>query len=149
MIELRSVTQDDVATVTKMVGSLLLELHDGEPGSDDRVCSVAEVLRETGRSFGFLAYERDRPVGILMMTEGVAIFAGGVYGQITELFVERDVRSQGVASILVQRAAEYGRERGWKRLDVGAPHQPQWSRTLNFYRSEGFVEVGPRLRMDL
>jgi hypothetical protein len=54
-----------------------------------------------------------------------------------------------LAAALVREAARFGKERGWKRLDVGAPGQPRWSRTLAFYLSAGFVEVGPRLRLDL
>lgn len=29
---------------------------------------------------------------------------------------------------------------------VGAPHQPEWARTLSFCLRNGFDEVGPRLR---
>jgi hypothetical protein len=54
-----------------------------------------------------------------------------------------------MAAALVHEATKFGKERGWKRLDVGAPGQPSWARTLAFYLSAGFVEVGPRLRLDL
>jgi GNAT superfamily N-acetyltransferase len=76
----------------------------------------------------------------------MAIYAGGRFGEITELYVSPAHRSKGIAPILITAATSIGRQKGWKRLEVGAPDQPAWSRTLSFYLREGFEEVGPRLR---
>lgn len=148
-LAIRRIAIDDAVAVAHLVGSLFEELHDGEPVPEYRLGSVETVLRDTARSFGFVACDDERPIGIVLLTEGVAIFAGGVFGQITELYVAPQYRSRGVASQLLRAVRSLGRERGWKRMDVGAPHQPRWSRSLHFYESEGFVEVGPRLRFDL
>lgn len=145
----RRVLYEDAAAVTRLVGALYAELHEGEAVPGYRLESVETVLRDSDRSFGFVAVDGGHATGILMLTEGVAVFAGGAFGQITELYVTPQYRSRGVASLLVRRATEFGRKRGWKRMDVGAPHQPRWSRSLHFYECEGFVEVGPRLRLDL
>ncbi|MFP3550797.1 GNAT family N-acetyltransferase [Paraburkholderia sp. SIMBA_049] len=147
--EVRRVTRADAVAVTNLVGALFAELRDGEAAPEYRLESVEAVLRDSERSFGFVAVDDQQAVGVLLLTEGVAIFAGGVFGQIAELYVEPNHRSRGIASLLVQEAKEFGRGRGWKRMDVGAPHQPRWSRSLHFYESEGFIEVGPRLRLDL
>ncbi|MFM0045628.1 GNAT family N-acetyltransferase [Paraburkholderia sediminicola] len=149
MIELRRSTPDDVAAVGRLVECLFAELNDGQAGPAYQTSSVERVLQDTERSFGYLAFDDQDPVGILLMTDGVAIFAGGAFGQITELYVTPEFRSKGIAAMLMHQAADFGRSRGWRRLDVGAPHQPRWHRTLGFYLSEGFVEVGPRLRLDL
>lgn len=146
---IRRVTADDVNEVTRLLGALYAELHEREAFPDYRLSSVEDVLRDSERTFGFVAHAGDQLMGVLMLTEGVAVYAGGVFGQITELYVEPEYRSQGIASLLVRRATQFGRERGWKRLDVGAPHQPRWNRSLRFYESEGFFEVGPRLKLDL
>lgn len=148
-LQVRRITVEDSQVVSNMAGALYAELRDENAVPGYRLDSVETVLRDNERSFGLVATSDERAVGLLMLTEGVAIFAGGAFGQITELYVKPEHRSRGIASLLVQRAAEFGRERGWKRMDVGAPHQPRWSRSLDFYRSEGFVEVGPRLRLDL
>ena len=50
---------------------------------------------------------------------------------------------------LIEEAARIARSQGWRRLEVGAPDQPSWRRTLNFYVREGFVEVGPCLKLIL
>ena len=82
----------------------------------------------------------------VMLNECAAIYANGLFGEITELYVEPANRSCGVAPSLISAAVDLGRRKGWTRLEVGAPDQPRWSRTLAFYLEEGFVEVGPRLK---
>jgi len=82
----------------------------------------------------------------MTLNECAAIYAGGKFGEISELYVRPDMRSQGVAQQLLDHAQQEARARGWKRIEVGAPSQPDWHRTLNFYLRNGFDEVGPRLR---
>ena len=149
LTRIRPVEPTDTRSVARLVDELLVELHNGELQPADRVTIAEAVLNQTGRNFGYLALEGDSPVGVLLMTEGMAIYADGAFGQITELYVQPQCRSGGVAAALVHEAARFGKERGWKRLDVGAPDQHRWARTLAFYLSAGFVEVGPRLRLDL
>lgn len=84
-----------------------------------------------------------------MLAESVAIYAGGMFGVITELYVMPEWRSAGVARKLIDAGIALGRERRWDRLEVGAPHQPAWERTLNFYLRAGFTIVGPRLQFRL
>jgi GNAT superfamily N-acetyltransferase len=56
-------------------------------------------------------------------------------------------RSAGVAKLLVDATTALGRERSWSRVEVGAPPQPAWERSLKFYLRNGFIEVGPRLQL--
>lgn len=84
-----------------------------------------------------------------MLNECAAIYAGGVFGEISELYVAPELRSRGIAGALIQEAIDLARTRKWNRLEVGAPNQPEWKRTFDFYVREGFNEVGPRLRKTL
>ena len=81
-----------------------------------------------------------------MLNECAAIYAGGRFGEITELYVVPEARSTGVAAALVAAAVRVAGDKGWRRLEVGAPAQPAWARTLAFYERQGFAPVGPRLR---
>lgn len=54
-----------------------------------------------------------------------------------------------VAQQLLAAAQVFGRQRGWKHLELGAPALPKWERTVAFYRSNGFFEIGPRLIIGL
>ena len=99
------------------------------------------------RVVAVLALIDDVPVGLMTLNECMAIYAGGLFGEISELYIEPEKRSQGIAPHLLSFGLDEGRARGWKRIEVGAPSQPTWQRTLAFYLSNGFEEVGPRLRV--
>jgi GNAT superfamily N-acetyltransferase len=149
MTVVRRVTIDDAAVVCTFVNDLLTELLGDLLGVTHSLPEVMQVISQTDRVFGFLAISETKPVGICMLTENVAIFSGGRFGMLTELYVEPKVRSQKVAAQLLEVASDFGRAKGWGSLEVGAPPQPRWARSLNFYRRAGFVEVGPRLRLRL
>lgn len=73
----------------------------------------------------------------------------GIFGEISELYVALKLRSRGIAGALIQEAIDLARTRNWNRLKVGAPNQPEWKRTFDFYVRTGFDEVGPRLHKTL
>ena len=77
-------------------------------------------------------------VGVLTLNECSAIYACGNFGEISELYVDASHRSSGVGAKLIEAAKEFGILRGWSEIEVGAPHQPKWQRTVNFYMSQGF-----------
>ena len=94
-----------------------------------------------------LARDADRAVGVMVLNDCSAICAGGRFGEICELYVGPDDRSAGLGRHLIEAAVDYARKAGWTRLEVGAPEQPRWQRTTDFYRANGFTLVGPRLRL--
>ncbi|WP_164661739.1 GNAT family N-acetyltransferase [Tropicibacter sp. Alg240-R139] len=141
----REARPDETPVVARLVAKLLSEL-DGASVDPISVALSAEAVLGLPAVTAFLAVAGDEAVGVLVLNECAAIYAGGLFGEISELYVDPDWRSTGVASLLVQAARTLGQERGWKRLEVGAPPQPDWARTLGFYQREGFEEVGPRLR---
>ena len=96
-----------------------------------------------------LARDADRVVGVMVLNDCSAICAGGRFSEITELYITSESRSHGVAARLLECAMRDAKARGWHRLEVGAPAQPAWARTLQFYLCNGFKEVGPRLRRRL
>ena len=138
-----------VETISTFVAALLDELSSGRgPTAEDLRATAKRLLEEEG-VFGLLALSDGQPCGVLMLNECAAIYAGGRFGEITELYVTPDERSHGVAPALLDAARDVARERGWSRFEVGAPDQPTWARTLAFYQREGFEEVGPRLKLML
>lgn len=85
-------------------------------------------------------------MGVLTLTDHFAIYAGGRYGVIDELYVAPGHRSAGVGGMLLEAAKTLGREKAWRRLDVTAPAGEAWERTVRFYEARGFVFTGPKLR---
>ncbi|WP_072390961.1 GNAT family N-acetyltransferase [Hyphomicrobium sp. CS1BSMeth3] len=148
-IVLRRLTEADAELAARMVHALLAELS---PEARTERVALEQAARDVlamDTAFGLLASSEDTPVGLMMLNESATIYAGGRIGTITELYVVPDYRSKRVAPELMQAAIALGRDRGWGRLEVGAPKQPAWERTLAFYQREGFVEVGPRLKKSI
>lgn len=145
-ISVRLAQGEDAATVASLVHSLLDELSGGKaPGAKEVAERAATVLSGTG-VVAVIACSGDEPIGVMTLYECAAIYAGGKFGVISELYVRPEMRSKGVAEQLLDHAQQEALARGWKRIEVGAPRQPDWHRTLNFYLRNGFEEVGPRLR---
>ncbi len=142
-------TEEHADVVAMLLHDLLNELADGNGPTFSELQEAAERLLGEGLVVGLIAMSKDDPIGILMLNECAAIYAGGRFGEITELYITPRQRSCGIASMLLTEAKEIARERGWGRLEVGAPAQPAWTRTLSFYLREGFEEVGPRLRFKI
>ncbi|MEZ5359925.1 MAG: GNAT family N-acetyltransferase [Candidatus Zixiibacteriota bacterium] len=142
-------TLNDSPIVLEFVKKLLIELavrpEEETLGDTDKILSD---WKEAGNRFtAFAAYDGDKVVGVITLVENFAIYAGGWYGIINELYIEPDYRSKGVGKTLLETVNEYGRRRGWKRIDVTAPPGEAWERTVNFYKREGFVFTGPKLKV--
>ena len=144
---IRQAEAADISVISDFVQCLLDELSGSKaPGDSKTLEPIARDLLRSGDVVGLLAFWGGAPIGVMMLNPCAAIYAGGRFGEITELFVLPEWRSKGVAAELLKAAIALGVERGWKRLEVGAPNQPEWSRTFKFYCDNGFDEVGPRLR---
>lgn len=148
---IKQLTIDESALVLEFVKKLLLELAvrpEGKTlGDTDKIISD---WRQAGDRFtAFAAYDGDTVIGVITLVENFAIYAGGWYGIINELYIEPDNRSKGIGKELLETVKDYGRNRGWKRIDVTAPPGDTWERTVNFYKREGFVFAGPKLKIKL
>jgi GNAT superfamily N-acetyltransferase len=139
----------DAPHVGRFVDALLVELSAPPSRYGERLSTANRLLTLRDRVFGFLAFEREEPIGVIMISESASIYAGEMFGVITELYVVPEQRSTGVAKMLINAAAALGRDRSWSRIEVGAPPQPTWARSLRFYLRTGFAEVGPRLQLML
>ena len=145
--------QSDAVTIGSLVFELLQELYPelGSRYKQENLIGISrQLLKENSGVWAFLAStETGERVGILTLNECAAIYAGGYFGEITELYVIPEHRSSNVGAALVDAAAEFGRKRGWTSIEVGAPDVPRWEKTLAFYTRYGFKEVGPRLDLTL
>ncbi|MGE3153287.1 MAG: N-acetyltransferase family protein [Nitrospiraceae bacterium] len=145
---------DDAVVLARMVGELLGEISAavGSRQFDFQEQETAARAREwlaEEKYWVFLAWERhDRMpecvCGFIALTEIHALYAGGAFGTIPELFVYPAHRSSGVGSALLARAKQWGRSRRWARLEVTTPPLPQFDRTVLFYERQGFSLSGGR-----
>lgn len=149
MVSIRQAGVGDAETVALLVSRLLSTLRGAAVDPGPYEDTARTWLSRPERFVTFLAEKGPEggrgAVAVLCLATSVSIYAGGAFGVITELYVEPEQRSTGIGVRLLQRACEFGRERGWDRVEVGAPNAVTWERTVSFYRRNGFNEIGPRL----
>ena len=149
-IEMLGIDQAD--TALEWVGKLLDEL--GAEGQElgaldrDRILDAWKMNADRVHVFSARS-ESNGIVGVLTLSENFAIYTNGHYGLINELLVSPDHRSSGIGARLIEAVKEMGRSRGWTRIEVGTPVEERWLRTRQFYRRQGFVFAGPKLKFRL
>lgn len=132
-------------TVAAMLEGLFQDVeHDLKA---DEIAERFEEIDSDERHSTVLAYdeENDEYVGLITVTESLALYAGGRIGVINELYVEPDYRSEGVGKMLLDAVKDLARERGWVRLELTTPGD-EFEKTLRFYQREGFMRIGPRFK---
>jgi GNAT superfamily N-acetyltransferase len=148
-IEIEQATPADAPEVSLLVKALLEEIM-AKTGAPHFKIDLEQMVE---RCRGFLAGEAytifkaisaGQIAGVITLSECRALYTEGVFGIIPELYVAPAFRSEGVGERLLQAAQGYGRERGWKRLEVTTPPLPEFDRTLRFYEKHGFSITGGR-----
>lgn len=141
----------DAPAVAVMAGELLAEIGaaiGGASAFDFDLPTASATLANfvaQEKSFVFVARgDGSTDLGFLALYESHAVYAGGVFGTISELYVRPAARSQGVGRGLIDAAQAFAHTRGWKRLEVTTPPLPAFERTLDFYRGLGFEISGGR-----
>jgi len=140
---------EEFETVGILVHRLLIELFPDEDEFRDQekyISAACQLLQAGDNVWALVAKtENGEMVGVLTLNQCAAIYACGNFGEICELYVDNSERSSGVGAKLIDAAREFAQQKSWLELEVGAPAQPDWKRTLEFYISQGFEYVGPRL----
>jgi GNAT superfamily N-acetyltransferase len=148
-MNIRSATTEDVPRIAEMTGELLAEIMEaiGVQVFNFDLSATVRRLHDfiaQEKYFVFAAWDDGAPVGFIALYESYALYAEGAFGTIPELYVRPAYRSTHIGQQLVQRAKEFGRSRGWTRLEVTTPPLPQFDRTLAFYEREDFAITGGR-----
>jgi GNAT superfamily N-acetyltransferase len=149
-MKIRKAAASDAQAVVGLVLALLDELSGSEPSaySAGDLSTLAATLLETKDLSAVLAERNGEPIGVVVLNGCASLYAGR-FGEITEMYVKPNFRSSNVGEALLAAAADVARERSWSRLEVGTPELPEWSRTLAFYKRNGFIETGVRLKLPL
>ena len=148
-------TPEDATAVSILIKALLEEIitKTGAAHFNIDLEQMTERCRrflEAGSYIVFKAILAGELAGVIALTEGHALYTEGAFGIITELYVAPAFRSRGVGEQLLHTAEGYGRERGWKRLEVTTPPLPEFERTIRFYEEQGFaVTGGKKLKISL
>jgi len=148
-MEIHNSSQSDVAVIRQFLADLYLELGEEQESlaflTDELILSMVN----DGGTQIFLIKNNEKNIGVLTLTESQAIYAGGKYGVIDEMYVVPEYRSMKAGEMLVSKAKEIARAKKWLRIDVTAPTEERWKRTVAFYEKCGFVFTGPKLKFQL
>lgn len=139
----------DYVIVLHLLTALYSEL--GEEAESLKFLSedFLDKILQSGRTEVFLIKDEDSTIGVFTLTESHAIYAGGKYGVMDEMFIELSCRSKGVGRQVIEFSRELAKESKWKRIDVTAPTEERWERTSRFYEKNGFVFTGPKYKLRL
>jgi GNAT superfamily N-acetyltransferase len=146
----RITDSNDSEIVVDMVVNLLTELRGALVEKEAYLQASKKLLSENKQYTVFLAYTAScEYLGFISVFESSSIRTFGEYGVIQELFVYPEYRSFQIGRGLLSMVKNFAIDKGWKRLEVGAPNSEKWGRSVAFYLREGFSEVGPRLKLSI
>lgn len=149
-MDIHQATIEHTRHVATLVECLLLEL---EPEATNEIqamdlLSITKTLISQNKIQAFLAMDSaDKPIGVITLHECAAIYAGGIFGEISEFYVVPEHRVSGIGKGLMNAAVTYGGQQGWKRIEVGIPEPKLFQHTHTFYVNRGFIKTGLRLRL--
>ncbi len=149
---IRTATPADYDAVGALTWDLLYELSPewtAEHSKESFVETSNSLLSEGNNFWALVAESNDEIIATLNINQCAAIYAGGVFGEITELYIKPEFRSQGIGVRLIESAKEFSSDKGWSILEVGAPSPEEWQRTIDFYIKNGFSMIGPRLEISI
>jgi GNAT superfamily N-acetyltransferase len=151
MVTIRKASSGDFDVVIKFSKQLFAEVGHPFPFSEnDNAISFFKNLLKDEDYVVFLSFDSQNSVcGMITLSEALSIYAGGNFGVIREFYVIPEMRSSGIGKALLSAAKEFGQSKGWTRIEVTPPHKDKWTRTYNFYQREGFIEIGPRLKLEI
>lgn len=148
MIQIKKSTLNDYENVEYLFKRLINEIIVKTTG-DQSLFSLTDTKKaikqglEQGIFSVFMAItDGGQTVGFISMCESFSLYADGRFGIIQELYVLEDYRSMNVGGKLLKFAVDYGQEKDWKRLEVCTPPIPEFERTLEFYKKNGFSITG-------
>ena len=65
------------------------------------------------------------------------------------MYIKPDFRSNKIGARMIEVLIGIGTEKKWKRIDVTAPTEERWKRTVTFYENSGFSFTGPKMKLIL
>lgn len=156
-LETLPIRSNEYGILSVLVGELLQEIMDksgvkafqfDREETERRANDL--ISREKYWVFIAKATKLDEVVGFVSLYESYALYAGGAFGTIPELYVKKAWRSQGVGLQLLEAVTQFAKSKQWARIEVTTPPLPEFDRTLAFYQRNGFqITGGRKLKLDL
>lgn len=88
-------------------------------------------------------------VGFICCVESNALYARGIFGVINELYIIPEFRSKKIGQKLINFLIDLGKIKNWSRLELDTPEVEKSAKTINFYKKEGFLPIGFRMKKNI
>ena len=138
---------DDPAHQAAMVSLLNMYAADPMGGAaplpDSVRATLIAGLQDQPHALVLLAYDRERPVGLLIGFEGFSTFQARRLLNIHDIAVDPGWRGRGIGRLLMQQAEAVARERGYGQVTLEVREDNPVAQAL--YQAEGFRECEPRM----
>ncbi len=147
-VTISQASASDAQDVARLVSALLLELEPEAKAELEamKLPEKAQYLLADQLIYAFIARLADEVIGVITLHRCAALYAGGVFGEISELYVLPEYRKLNLGKQLIDTAMVFAAEQDWLRLEVGAPPLAEFPRAQRFYEANGFICTGQRLR---
>jgi GNAT superfamily N-acetyltransferase len=118
----------DARDLAPLLAAYAQALKRGAPRRPDEFYAEALLQDRTAEVMG--ARLDGDLVGFAIFTDLPDPVSGLRCGQVDHLYVHHDHRKKGIAKALIDVLADQAEERGWSRLALNAPRQPEEGRKL-------------------
>ncbi len=148
-ILIKKINPTDIKSIVKLLKSLYLELGEKKECIQHVTEELISEFIKNNNNYEILKASEDKNIiGFITLSESQAIYCGGKYGLIDELYVLPEYRSEKVGSLLIEEVKKIGLDNRWMRIAVTAPSNNN-SRTMKFYEENKFAFAGPKLSYEL
>ena len=142
-------TKEYAVQVAMLTGELLSEIMSAVDNylfhvDIEQVKELAYELIEKNIYQVFIAPHKQEIVAFISLQEHHTLYAGGSYGTISEFYVKPEYRSSNIGKMLISKVKEYASEKNYRRVEVTTPPLPEFVRSLDFYKKNGFEITGGR-----
>ena len=144
-MNIRLASDQDYSIILELLKDLYIELGEEADSIEFLSEDLLKDILHNGQTQVLLAFKDEKSIGILTLTETQAIYAGGNYGIIDEMFVINEFRNTNIGKQLIDEACKIGKQKAWKRIAVTAPEANN-ERAVNFYEQNAFEFAGPKLK---
>jgi GNAT superfamily N-acetyltransferase len=106
---------------------------------------LSTLLRNLSQGQVWLMESHKKPVGYAVLTYNFDLEYGGVEGMLTDLYVSKRYRNQGIGSLALYEIEDFCRERGIPNIEVQVlKHNPE---AETFYRKAGFKNLARKVML--
>ncbi len=147
-VQIEIIKQHEFEIAIQLLKELYIELGEEKESVKFLDNKLLKRITDSGITEIFLAKTLNfEVVGIMTITECQSIYAGGKYGHLDEMYIKPDFRSNKIGTAMLEVIKEIGKEKKWNRIDVTAPTEVRWKRTVTFYEKSGFIFTGPKMKL--